>query len=79
MNDILLQRIQHAFGSCFRSVVGRVCGTGVLAAVSYQSQSGYDPSPSLDTGEIGYIVINCEVRVGDTVTLKKSRECIHVA
>ena len=44
-----------------------------------QSQSGYDPSPSLDTGEIGYIVINCEVRVGDTVTLKKSRECIHVA
>ena len=44
-----------------------------------QSQSGYDPSPSLDTGEIGYIVINCEVRVGDTVTLKKSRERIHVA
>ena len=43
-----------------------------------QSQSGYDPSPSLDTGEIGHIVINCEVRVGDTVTLKKFRERTHV-
>ncbi|QHU94140.1 hypothetical protein GWK78_03900 [Candidatus Saccharibacteria bacterium oral taxon 488] len=44
-----------------------------------QSQSGYDPSPSLDTGEIGHIVINCEVRVGDTATLKKHRELTHVA
>lgn len=44
-----------------------------------QSQSGYDPSPSLDTGEIGHIVINCEVRVGDVVTLKKSRGRIHAA
>ena len=48
-----------------------------------QSQSGYDPSPSLDTGEIGYIVTNLkttrEARVGDTVTLKKSRERTHAA
>jgi hypothetical protein len=43
-----------------------------------QSQSGYDPSPSLDTGEIGHIVINCEVRVGDAATLKKHRELTHV-
>ena len=39
---------------------------------------GMIPDPSLDTGEIGYIVTNLkttrEARVGDTVTLKKSRE-----
>ena len=36
---------------------------------------GMIPDPSLDTGEIGYIVTNLkttrEARVGDTVTLKK--------
>ena len=40
------------------------------------------PDPSLDTGEIGYIVTNLkttrEARVGDTVTLKKFRERTHV-
>ncbi|WLD47136.1 GTP-binding protein [Candidatus Nanosynbacter lyticus] len=38
---------------------------------------GMIPDPSLDTGEIGYIVTNLkttrEARVGDTVTLKKPR------
>jgi GTP-binding protein LepA len=36
------------------------------------------PDPSLDTGEIGYIVTNLkttrEAKVGDTVTLKKNLE-----
>lgn len=40
------------------------------------------PDPLLGTGEIGYIVTNLkttrEARVGDTVTLKKSRERTHV-
>lgn len=38
-----------------------------------QSQSGYDPSPSLDTGEIGSnLKTTREARVGDTVTLKNT-------
>ena len=41
------------------------------------------PDPLLGTGEIGYIVTNLkttrEARVGDTVTLKKSRERTHAA
>lgn len=39
MNDILFQKIRYAFGSCFRSVVGRVLwyrsfGTGVTISLS---------------------------------------------
>ncbi len=47
---------------------------GVALEVGHLSP-GMIPDPSLDTGEIGYIVTNLkttrEARVGDTVTLKK--------
>ena len=47
---------------------------GLALEVGYLSP-GMIPDPSLDTGEIGYIVTNLkttrEARVGDTVTLKK--------
>ena len=50
------------------------CANGLALEVGHLSP-GMIPDPSLDTGEIGYIVTNLkttrEARVGDTVTLKK--------
>jgi len=50
-------------------------GANGLALEVGHLSPGMIPDPSLDTGEIGYIVTNLkttrEARVGDTVTLKK--------
>ena len=58
-------------------------GANGLALEVGHLSPGMIPDPSLDTGEIGYIVTNLkttrEARVGDTVTLKKSRERTHAA
>ncbi len=57
-------------------------GANGLALEVGHLSPGMIPDPSLDTGEIGYIVTNLkttrEARVGDTVTLKKFRERTHV-
>ncbi|MBB1564252.1 GTP-binding protein [Candidatus Saccharibacteria bacterium] len=57
-------------------------GANGLALEVGHLSPGMIPDPSLDTGEIGYIVTNLkttrEARVGDTVTLKKHRELTHV-
>ena len=53
-------------------------GANGLALEVGHLSPGMIPDPSLDTGEIGYIVTNLkttrEARVGDTVTLKKYME-----
>ena len=57
-------------------------GANGLALEVGHLSPGMIPDPSLDTGEIGYIVTNLkttrEARVGDTVTLKKFRERTYV-